>query len=555
MTWAPMNPVAPVTQAFTTSLAWVVKAFVHSQRTVTQCRCLAFPLAVLVLALTSLALPATAAAGDYVPGEVIVHYEDGTTAGAEVGVEAETGTDTEQDLPGRSEQLSIEDGESVRTTIAELEDDPSVAYAVPNWRVRARRLRAQRPGLPQAVEPLRPVRHQHARRLGARGPAGSARRPWSHGSPAGQRRGLRALPPLPAGARPAPANLHRAAATSSATTATPTTRSGTAPTSPGTIAQATNNGRGPAGIAYGAKIMPLRVLDWLGLGRLGHHRPRDPLRGPSPGRRDQPQRRLRRPGAGVATSPTCWRRCATPGVRARWSWPPPATRPTSPWPTRRGPRRRSPSGRPPSPDVRPSYSNAGSDIDIVAPGGGEDAENAASAWDRRHCRPGLFGRPILQQTFRREGWVRSFGLPRDYEGTSMASPHVAAVAALVIASGRLGENPPPQAVEEHLEATARDAGRPGFDPDYGHGLRGRRGRAAPQRSLVAPLGRPDDHHAAGSVMGDLVRDASQQEALGSGHALVADHDQVGLLLLGHVQDRVGGVALAGVGLHLHAGLP
>ena len=34
----------------------------------------------------------------------------------------------------------------------------------------------------------------------------------------------------------------------------------------GTIAQATNNGIGTAGIAYSAKIMPLRVLDSLGEG-------------------------------------------------------------------------------------------------------------------------------------------------------------------------------------------------------------------------------------------------------------------------------------------------
>ncbi len=34
----------------------------------------------------------------------------------------------------------------------------------------------------------------------------------------------------------------------------------------GTIAQATNNGLGAAGIAYGAKVMPLRVLDAVGSG-------------------------------------------------------------------------------------------------------------------------------------------------------------------------------------------------------------------------------------------------------------------------------------------------
>ena len=41
-------------------------------------------------------------------------------------------------------------------------------------------------------------------------------------------------------------------------------------------------------------------------------------------------------------------------------------------------------------------------------------------------------------------------------------------------------------------------------------------------------------------MGDLVRHRAEQEALGAGHALVADDDQVGAALLGDVEDRVGG---------------
>ena len=77
------------------------------------------------------------------------------------------------------------------------------------------------------------------------------------------------------------------------------------------------------------------------------------------------------------------------------------------------------------------------------------------------------GEPIYQETFRLGAPLR---LPKDYEGTSMASPHVAAVAALVIATGRLGPNPSPRAVERQIEATAIDAGPRGFDERYGHGL-------------------------------------------------------------------------------------
>ena len=87
------------------------------------------------------------------------------------------------------------------------------------------------------------------------------------------------------------------------------------------------------------------------------------------------------------------------------------------------------------------YSNAGEDLDVVAPGGGADAPNADSAWDAAHCNPDSIGRPIVQQTFTRG--VRRFGLPRSYEGTSMAAPHVSAIAALLIATKRLGPHPSP----------------------------------------------------------------------------------------------------------------
>ena len=117
------------------------------------------------------------------------------------------------------------------------------------------------------------------------------------------------------------------------------------------------------------------------------------------------------------------------------------------------------------------YSNAGKDLDVVAPGGGVDASDGHSQWDIDHCRPARRGKPIIQQTFTHDGWVQSFGLRGPlYEGTSMAAPHVAAVAALVIATGRLGPNPTPRMVEDHIKATARDAGDPGFDRFYGYGI-------------------------------------------------------------------------------------
>ena len=53
-------------------------------------------------------------------------------------------------------------------------------------------------------------------------------------------------------------------------------------------------------------------------------------------------------------------------------------------------------------------------------------------------------------------------------------------------------------------------------------------------------------------MRDLVRHAAEQKALGAGHSLVADDDEVGALLFGYVEDRIRGIALARVSLDVDA---
>ena len=111
------------------------------------------------------------------------------------------------------------------------------------------------------------------------------------------------------------------------------------------------------------------------------------------------------------------------------------------------------------------YSNTGPQLDLVAPGGGPDAD----VTDDANCRPlDDSGRDIYQITFTRN--VRTFGLPGRYMGTSMAAPHVSATAALVIASGVAGPDPTPRQVKDRLIATARDLGLPGPDNRYGAGL-------------------------------------------------------------------------------------
>jgi serine protease len=110
-----------------------------------------------------------------------------------------------------------------------------------------------------------------------------------------------------------------------------------------------------------------------------------------------------------------------------------------------------------------TYSNYGPRLDLVAPGGGADAALAGDP----NCRAGREGRPIYQvdPALQHLPW-----LPGGYVGTSMAAPHVAAVAALVLASRALGADPSPASVVARIEHTARDLGPAGRDPRYGWGL-------------------------------------------------------------------------------------
>ena len=112
------------------------------------------------------------------------------------------------------------------------------------------------------------------------------------------------------------------------------------------------------------------------------------------------------------------------------------------------------------------YSNHGPGMDVVAPGGGLDAEVPGDP----NCQPSAApGRDISGVSFRAQSPSRFEVLPR-FRGTSNAAPQVAGVAALVIASRVIGPDPTPRAVEQHLEATARDLGEPGPDRYYGAGL-------------------------------------------------------------------------------------
>ncbi len=110
--------------------------------------------------------------------------------------------------------------------------------------------------------------------------------------------------------------------------------------------------------------------------------------------------------------------------------------------------------------LKTGYSNFGSGLDFVAPGGDLDRDDDGD------------GDPdgILQQTFdpttaRVEGRYDDFAYFY-FDGTSQATPHVAAAAALLISQGITD----PAAVRAALEQSAEDLGPPGRDDSYGHGL-------------------------------------------------------------------------------------
>ncbi len=101
--------------------------------------------------------------------------------------------------------------------------------------------------------------------------------------------------------------------------------------------------------------------------------------------------------------------------------------------------------------TRATYSNTGSYVDLVAPGGDTSAGGHT------------YHDGILQQTIYGDPATFQYRL---YTGTSMATPHVSAVAGLLASTGVTS----PDSIREALQNTAIDLGAPNRDDEYGYGI-------------------------------------------------------------------------------------
>jgi serine protease len=233
----------------------------------------------------------------------------------------------------------------------------------------------------------------------------------------------------------------------------------------GLIAEATNNNFGLTGLAYGASIMPVRVLDSNGNGdartiadgvRYAVDHGANVINlslefsvsvgaGQIPGLLSAIRYAHRRGVVIVAA--------AGNDSSARIAYPARAHEVIS-------------VGSTTSDRCIADYSNAGSGLDLVAPGGGDDATLPTDP----DCHPQQNLPDLYQMTFNDPSHPGRFSMPSGWYGTSMSAAEVAAGAAMVIASGVLGPKPTPDQILSQLEHTAQPLGSSTPNNTFGFGL-------------------------------------------------------------------------------------
>jgi serine protease len=433
-----------------------------------------------------------AQAADYVPREVVVGY-----ARQEATVQADIGrymgirqAGTSAPAP-QTQVLKLPRGMSVRRALAKLRRQPGVAYAVPNYIAhiagswipndtgRGRIARAWEQvqwnflpsvgvNAPEAWSNLFGVH-----RPGGRGvtvavlDTGVAYRNWKQFKKSPDFSGTKFVAPYDFVAK----------------NAFPLDREGHGTFVAGTIAEATNNRFGLTGLAYGASIMPVRILNADGTGDAATIS-RGIRYAATHGARvinlslefsldvtanDIPDimaaiRFAHRRGAVVVAA------AGNEGVE-QIAYPARAPAVISVGATTKD-------------KCLANYSNGGSKLALVAPGGGDDT----TLLNDPNCHSDRTLPDVYQMTFFDSTNPNRFGFPGGWYGTSMAAPHVAAAAALVIASGVIGRHPTPDQILTRLERTAQPLGGSQPNQYYGWGLLD--AGAATSKSVVVPLTTP-----------------------------------------------------------------
>ncbi|HWC86193.1 MAG TPA: S8 family serine peptidase [Solirubrobacteraceae bacterium] len=427
-----------------------------------------------------------ALAADYVPGEVVVGYGGATTPAKVMAGDARAGVRRTSGLaPLAAKVVRTRRGETVAQAAARLRHQAGVAYAVPNYIAHAASAwipddvgRAHvSAGWEQMQWNFLPTAGVDAPdawgnliadgRPGGQGvvvavlDTGIAYRTWRKYRESPDFTGTRFIDPYDFVAR----------------TRYPLDRNGHGTLVAGTLAEATNNGLGLTGLAYGATIMPVRVLDSTGAGdattiaagivyAVKHKAQVINLSlqfsigtgsGEIPDIIDAIHYAWVHGVVVVAAS-------GNDGV-SELAYPARDSKVIS-------------VGATTADRCLAVYSNSGVGIDLVAPGGGDDAEYAGDP----ACNPSANLPDIYQMTLVNPRRPWRFGFPGGYEGTSMAAPHVSATAALIIASGVIGPHPTPDQIEARLKATAEPLGPATPNRQYGYGLV----NAAAATALPAP---------------------------------------------------------------------